>query len=102
MGTYFLLFAGTGAIVVNSLTNSITHVGIALTFGLVIIVSVFTFGHISGGHFNPAVTVGFLIKKEMSFKDASYYIATQIIAAITASLTIFLLFGNVASLGITM
>jgi len=102
IGTYFLVFAGTGAIVVNSLTNSITHVGIALTFGLVIMVSVFTFGHISGGHFNPAVTVGFLIKKEMSFKDASYYIATQIIAAITASLTIFLLFGNVASLGITM
>lgn len=84
------------------MTNSITHVGIALTFGLVILVSVFTFGHISGGHFNPAVTVGFLIKKEMSVKDASYYIATQIIVAITASLTIFLLFGNVASLGTTM
>jgi aquaporin NIP len=51
IGTYFLVFAGTGAIVINEITKSLTHVGIALTFGLVVMALIYTFGHISGGAF---------------------------------------------------
>ncbi|MBT2733484.1 MIP/aquaporin family protein [Bacillus sp. ISL-7] len=102
LGTYFLVFAGTGAIVINELTKSLTHVGIALTFGLVVMALIFTFGHLSGAHFNPAVTIGFLIHGDINKKDALYYIVTQLIAGIAASVTLFSLFGNIASLGTTL
>ncbi|HYG58134.1 MAG TPA: aquaporin, partial [Symbiobacteriaceae bacterium] len=57
VGTFILVFAGTGAIVVNDLTGALGHVGIAITFGLVVMVMVYTLGHISGAHMNPAVTL---------------------------------------------
>lgn len=87
---------------VDSLTNSLTHIGVALTFGLVIMVSIYAFGHISGAHFNPAVTIGFLIRKEISRNTAFIYIITQVIAGLAASATLLFLFGNVASLGVTL
>jgi aquaporin NIP len=102
LGTYFLVFAGTGAIVINTLTNSLTHVGIALTFGLVVMALIYTFGHISGAHFNPAVTIGFFIYGDLTKREAASYILTQLLAAITASVTLFGLFGNIASLGATL
>ncbi|WP_198297608.1 aquaporin, partial [Domibacillus aminovorans] len=74
IGTYFLVFAGTGAIISNTLTESLTHIGIALTFGLVVIALIYTFGHISGAHFNPAVTIGFLVSRDISIKEAIQYI----------------------------
>lgn len=101
LGTYFLVFAGTGAIVVNELTGALTHVGIALTFGLVVMALIFAFGHISGAHFNPAVTVGFLVIKEIDVISSIKYVLTQCAAAILASFTVYYLFGNVASLGAT-
>ncbi|MGG3467259.1 aquaporin [Neobacillus pocheonensis] len=102
LGTYFLIFAGTGAIVINEITKSLTHVGIALTFGLVVMALIFTFGHLSGAHFNPAVTIGFLIHGDINKKEAFYYIVIQVIAGIAASATLLFLFGNVASLGTTL
>ncbi|OZM58110.1 aquaporin [Lottiidibacillus patelloidae] len=102
IGTYFLVFAGTGAIIVNELTGLITHVGIALTFGLIVTVLIYSFGHVSGAHFNPAVTIGFLCMKQISMKKSIYYILVQIIGAICASLTLKLLFPSNKLLGTTL
>ncbi|WP_416828417.1 MIP/aquaporin family protein [Ectobacillus polymachus] len=102
LGTYFLVFAGTGAVVIDEITKSLTHVGVAITFGLVVTVLIYTFGHLSGAHFNPAVTIGFLIHGDINKRETLYYIVTQIIAGIAASATILCLFGKVASLGATL
>jgi aquaporin NIP len=102
LGTYFLVFAGTGAIVINELTRSLSHIGIAITFGLVVMALIYAFGHISGAHFNPAVTIGFFINGDIDKREAIYYIFTQVIAGIAASVTMLFLFGNIASLGATL
>lgn len=102
IGTYFLVFAGPGAVVIDHITKSITHVGVAITFGLVVMALIYSFGHISGAHFNPAVTIGFLVRGDISLLDSVYYIVIQFTAALTASGTLLLLFGNVANLGATL
>jgi aquaporin Z len=102
LGTYFLIFAGTGAIVIDAMTKRITHVGVALTFGFVVMALIYTFGHVSGAHFNPAVTIGFMVHRDISTRDGFGYIVTQLMAGIAASATLRALFGNVASLGATI
>lgn len=92
VGTYILVFAGCGAIIVESLTGAMGHIGIALVFGMVVTAIIYTFGHISGAHLNPAVTLSFAFNKEISYKDASYYTLFQITGAILAILTLALLF----------
>ena len=92
MGTYILVFAGTGAIVVEKLTGTMGHVGIALTFGLVVTALIYAFGHISGAHFNPAVSIAFWVMGEFDKKELAPYISAQIFGAILASLTLYLLF----------
>ncbi|MEK8128802.1 aquaporin [Paenibacillus filicis] len=102
IGTYFLIFAGTGAIVIDTLTKSLTHAGIAATSGLVVMAMIFTFGHISGAQFNPAVTIGFWIRKDINNKEAISYILIQIIAGFCDSGTVLMLFGNISDLGATL
>lgn len=102
VGTFGLVFAGTGAIVIDATTNgAVTHVGVAATFGLIIFVMISAFGHISGAHFNPAVTLAFASIRELPLKRVGPYIAAQLLGGIAASLLIRALFGNIAHLGAT-
>jgi aquaporin Z len=102
-GTFALIFAGTGAIVINEVSNgAITHVGIALTFGLIIVAMIYTFGDISGAHFNPAVTIGFWVARRMQGRDVFPYVASQCVGALLASGILRLLFPNSRLLGATM
>src|SRR5262249_40401277 len=103
IGTFALVFAGTGAIVINEVTNgTITHVGIALTFGLIVLAMIYTFGDVSGAHLNPAVTIGFLTARRMPARDAGFYIASQVLGAIVASATLRFLFPTSKLLGATL
>jgi len=92
VGTYILVFAGCGAIVVESLTGAMGHVGIALVFGFVVSAIIYTFGHVSGAHLNPAVSISFALSGEMGFKETLFYILSQIIGALMAVGTLALLF----------
>jgi aquaporin Z len=103
IGTFGLVFAGTGAIVINEASHgAITHVGIALTFGLIILAMIYTFGDISGAHFNPAVTIGFWAARRLPGRDVAPYIASQCLGALLASATLRLLFPDNVLLGATM
>ena len=103
IGTFFLVFAGTGAIIVNDLTDGqITHLGVALTFGLVVMVMIYSIGNVSGAHMNPAVTLGFLISGRLEKHQTFPYIASQFLGAMCASLTLRMLFLNHPALGTTI
>lgn len=103
IGTFALVFVGTGAIIVNDLhDNVVTHVGVCLAFGLVITVMIYAVGNVSGAHFNPAVTLGFVITRGFPPRDAAIYILAQMVAAILASLTLHLLFPTHEHLGATL
>lgn len=102
-GTFCLVFAGTGAIVVNEISASaITHAGIAIVFGLVVLAMIYTVGDVSGAHLNPAVTLGFYAAGRFEAALLLPYIVAQSLGAISASLTLRLLFPNAASLGATV
>lgn len=104
LGTFFLVFAGTGAIVIDQASGgAIGHPGIALTFGLVVLAMIHTFGDVSGAHLNPAVTLGFAVAGRMPWRDVPGYILAQIIGAIAASGMLRLLFpADTTSLGATL
>ncbi len=102
LGTFAMVFAGTGAIVINDVTGgSVTHVGIALTFGLIVMAMIYALGDVSGAHLNPAVTLGFVVAGKLSPRCLASYIASQIIGALLASALLLCLFGNRAGLGAT-
>lgn len=102
IGTFFLVFAGCGAIVVDSITHQITHFGVALVFGLVIAALVYALGHTSGAHFNPAVTLGFWALGEFPGNRVASYVAAQLCGAMSASVLLLALFGRSSGLGVTM
>lgn len=93
VGTFILVFAGTGAVVFNYYSNNaITHPGIALVFGLVVLAMAYTFGDVSGAHINPAVTIGFAVARRFSWRDVPGYIIVQCLGAIAASLLLSKMF----------
>ncbi|WP_296317701.1 aquaporin [Winogradskyella sp. UBA3174] len=102
LGTFTMVFCGCGAMTVNEITGgAITHVGVAITWGLVVMAMIYAFGEISGAHFNPAVTIGFAIAKKFSWKKVPEYIAFQTIGAFLAILVLWVLFPESESFGHT-
>lgn len=101
-GTFSLVVVGCGAIVVERQTGALTHSGVAIAFGLVVMVMVAATGHISGAHLNPAVTVAFAVARHFPWRKVPVYLAAQILGAILASLMLRLMFGDTVDLGITI
>ncbi|GFZ07146.1 NOD26-like intrinsic protein 1;2 [Actinidia rufa] len=95
LGTYFLIFAGCGAVVVNlDKDRVVSFPGIAIVWGLVVMVMVYSVGHISGAHFNPAVTIAFASCKRFPWKQVPAYIAAQVLGSTLASGTLRLIFNG--------
>ena len=102
IGTFALLFAGTGAVVINEVSGgAITHVGVALTFGLIVLAMIYTVGDVSGAHLNPAVTLGFWLARKFPGKQVLPYVLAQIAGALTASVVLRVLFPMNRLLGAT-
>ncbi len=86
IGTFALVFAGCGAIIVNDISGGVIgHAGIAMTFGLVVMAMIYAVGDTSGAHFNPAVTLAFWLSGRLPGKTVAPYIISQCMGAITAS-----------------
>jgi aquaporin Z len=103
LGTFSLVFAGTGAIVINDATHgTIGHIGVALTFGLIVLAMIYTYGDVSGAHLNPAVTVAFAAARRFPWRDVPRYAAAQITGALAASALLRFLFPGSATLGATL
>jgi aquaporin NIP len=101
-GTFALVFAGTGAIVIDQATHgAVSHVGVALTFGLVVLAMIYTVGDVSGAHLNPAVTVGFYAAGRSELRTVAPYILSQCAGALSASIVLRLIFPNASDLGAT-
>ncbi|MDZ4768144.1 MAG: MIP family channel protein [Chloroflexota bacterium] len=102
IGTFALVTAGCGAIIVNAQTGALTHVGIALTFGLIVTAMIAATGHISGAHFNPAVTIAFAVTRHFPWREVIFYVGAQVLGAMLGALTVRLLIGDDAALGATI
>jgi aquaporin Z len=103
LGTFALVFAGTGAIVVNEVSGGVIgHAGIAAAFGLIVLAMIHSFGDVSGAHMNPAVTLGFAVAGRFPWRDVARYIPAQCAGAIAASLLLRFLFPSSATLGATL
>ena len=102
-GTFALVFAGTGAIVIDETTGgAVTHVGVALTFGLIVLAMIYTVGDISGAHLNPAVSLGFLAARRFRVRQTVPYLASQFGGAFAASGVLRILFPQNEMLGTTV
>ena len=103
IGTFALVFCGTGAVVIDQqFGGAVTHVGIAITFGLIVMSMIYSLGNISGAHLNPAVSIAFTIAGRFSVKYLPGYIISQLAGAVLASLTLKLMFPANIFLGATL
>ena len=103
IGTFGLVFAGCGAIIIDSVSHGqITHVGVGLVFGLIITVMIYALGHISGAHLNPTVTLAFVLVRHFPLRRLFGYWLAQLVGATLAAGCLRLLFGDVAHLGTTL
>lgn len=102
IGTFMLVFAGTGAMISNDVSGgAVTHVGVALTFGLVVMSAIYAVGNISGAHLNPAVTLGFFAARRLKGGEVLPYIVAQCAGALAASGLLRFLFRAHETLGVT-
>ena len=103
LGTFSLVFCGTAAMAVNEITDGvITHPGVAITWGLIVMAMIYAFGDISGAHFNPAVTIAFAYAKKFAWREVPKYIIAQVLGAIIASTMVWFLFPESEYLGATI
>ena len=102
IGTFALVFAGAGAIMVDAKTHQLGHLGVALAFGLVIMVMIYAVGHVSGAHFNPAVSFAFALTRHFPWPRVAGYWAAQAAGAVAAAALLRGSLGNVAHLGATL
>jgi aquaporin NIP len=102
VGTFALVFAGAGAVMVDAKTHALGHVGVALTFGLVIMAMIYAVGHISGAHFNAAVTFAFALSRHFPWTRALGYWLAQFVGALAAAAILRGSLGDIAHVGATL
>ncbi|MEJ6614109.1 MAG: aquaporin [Saprospiraceae bacterium] len=103
IGTFALVFCGTGAIIIDGVSGgALGTVGIAITFGLIVMAMIAAVGEVSGAHFNPAVTIGFWVSKRFEGKEVLPYITAQAIGAFFASGVLRFLFPDSLTMGETL
>jgi MIP family channel proteins len=102
IGTFALVFAGAGAVMVDAKTHQLGHVGVAITFGLVIMAMIYAVGHVSGAHFNAAVTFAFALTRHFPWSRAVAYWLAQAAGALAAAALLRWSLGNIAHVGATL
>jgi aquaporin NIP len=102
IGTFALVFAGAGAVMVDAKTHALGHVGVAITFGLVIMAMIYAVGHVSGAHFNGAVTFAFALSRHFPWSRAAGYWCAQLLGAVAAAGLLRASLGDVAHVGATL
>jgi len=102
VGTFALVFAGCGAVMVEAKTGALGHVGVAITFGLVIMAMIYAVGHISGAHLNPAVSLAFALNRHFPWTKLLGYWAAQLVGAFAAAALLRASLGNIAHVGATL
>jgi aquaporin NIP len=102
IGTFALVFAGAGAVVVDARTHALGHVGVAITFGLVIMAMIYAVGHVSGAHFNPAVSFAFALTRNFPWQRVAGYWMAQAAGALAAAALLRASLGGDAHLGATL